>query len=183
MSVSARTYIASSLAIMVAATLALPALAQQASLPGGASTLSETHGGWTVTCAIGTQAESGPVKYCALSQTQLHSQTRQRALAIELHPEGDGVQGTLLLPFGLSLPSGVSYQLDEGETGPAQLFRTCLPAGCLVDIAFDARMVESLKTGSAMKVEASADGGERMVFSISLEGFTSAYDRVRALME
>jgi len=64
--------------------LALPALAQEASLPGGASTLNETHGAWTVICAIGTQAESRPVKYCAMSQIQLHAQTRQRALAIEL---------------------------------------------------------------------------------------------------
>jgi len=43
--------------------LALPALAQEASLPGGASTLNETHGALTVICAIGTQAESRPVKY------------------------------------------------------------------------------------------------------------------------
>lgn len=41
--------------------LALPALAQEASLPGGASTLNETHGALTVICAIGTQAESSQV--------------------------------------------------------------------------------------------------------------------------
>jgi len=161
--------------------LAPPALAQEASLPGGASTLNETHGAWTVICAIGTQAESRPVKYCAMSQTQLHAQTRQRALAIELESKGDGVQGTLVLPFGLALASGVTYQIDDGDVGAVQQFRTCLPAGCLVDIVFDARTVESLMTGSAMKVQASADGGGPIVFSIALRGFTSAYHRVRAL--
>lgn len=166
------------LTMLAVAALALPALAQEASLPRGASTLNETHGAWTVTCAIGT-----PVKLCALSQTQLHSQTRQRVLAIELHSKGEGVQGTLVLPFGLSLASGVAYRIDDGELGTAQQFRTCLPVGCLVDIAFDVPTVESLKIGSAMKVEASADGDEPIVFSIALTGFTGAYDRVRGLMD
>ncbi|GGF36290.1 hypothetical protein GCM10011321_29050 [Youhaiella tibetensis] len=91
------------------------------------------------------------------------------------------MQGTLVLPFGLALASSVTYQIDDGDVGTAQQFHTCLPAGCLVDIAFDARTVESLMTGSVMKVQASADGCGPIVFSIALRGFTSAYDRVRAL--
>ncbi|PRD41310.1 invasion-like protein [Phyllobacterium phragmitis] len=167
--------------MMVVAALTVPAPAQEVSLPGGASTLNETHGAWTVTCAIATQGDGERAKRCALSQTQLHGQTRQRALAIELLPEEDGVDGTLVLPFGLALASGVTYQLDEGEAGAPQHFRTCLPAGCLIDIAFDARTVASLKTGDVLKVKATADGGQEMVLSISLTGFSSAYDRVVAL--
>lgn len=182
MNVSTKALTIPSLAFMIAAALATPATAQDESLPGGASTLSETHGAWTVTCAVTSQDDAGPATHCALSQTQLHSQTRQRALAIELRPEGDGVGGTLILPFGLALASGVTYQLDEGDAGASQQFRTCLPAGCLVDIDFDARIVESLRAGRAMKVAASADGGEAIEFSIALTGFASAYDRVRALM-
>jgi invasion protein IalB len=182
MPVSTKRHTISSLTMMLVA-LAVPAPAQEVSLPGGASTLNETHGAWTVTCAIATQEDGGPVTRCALSQTQLHSQTRQRALAIELHPEGDGVDGMLVLPFGLAIASGVSYQLDEGEAGVPQHFRTCLPAGCLIDIAFDARTMESLKVGDALKVKATADGGKEMVLSISLAGFSSAYDRVVALTQ
>ena len=77
----------------------------------------------------------------------------------------------------------VSYQFDEGEAGVPQHFRTCLPAGCLVDIAFDARTVESLKVGDILKVKATADGGQEIVLSIPLTGFSSAYDRVVALMQ
>ena len=59
-----------SLAVAIVAALAMPAQAQQPSLPGGANTLNETHGAWTVTCAIGTQADGGQAKRCALSQTR-----------------------------------------------------------------------------------------------------------------
>jgi invasion protein IalB len=168
--------------MMLIATVAMPASAQEVSLPGGANTLNETHGAWTVTCAIRTRGDSGKAKRCALSQTQLHSQTRQRALAIELHSEGGGVKGALVLPFGLALASGVTYQLDEGETGAPQHFRTCLPIGCLVDIAFDAGTVASLEAGDVLNVKATADGGQEMAFSISLAGFSSAYDRAVELM-
>ena len=182
MRISTKRKIIASLAMMLVAALAMPAPAQEAGLPGGANTLNETHGAWTVTCAIGTRGDGGQARRCALSQTQLHSQTRQRALAIELHPEEDGVNGALVLPFGLALAPGVTYQLDEGTVGAVQHFRTCLPVGCLVDVAFDAGTVASLKAGDALTIKATADGGPEMAFSISLTGFSSAYDRVVELM-
>ena len=172
-----------SLIVALVASIAMPASAQEPSLPGGANTLNETHGAWTVTCAIAAPRGSKKARHCALSQTQLQSKTRARALAIELRPKGNGVSGILDLPFGLALADGVTYQLDDGEIGAPHSFRTCLPVGCLVDIAFDARAVANFKHGNALKVEATADGGQKVVFTISLDGFSSAYDRVIALMK
>ena len=164
-----------------ASLLSGASLAQEVSLPGGASTLREAHGDWTVTCAIQTGQDGSRTKLCALSQEQLQQRTRQRVLAIELRPESEGVKGTLVLPFGLALDSGAAYQLDEGEAGAPQRFRTCMPAGCLIGIDFDARTIASLTAGKALKVKATADGGQEMNFSITLAGFSSAYARVVAL--
>lgn len=179
--------ILSCLTLIAACTLSGTAQAEEPSLPGGASTLREVHGDWTVTCVIQTQSDGGKVKLCAFSQQQIAQETRQRALAIELQPESDGVRGTLVLPFGLALGVGVTYQLDDSDIGAPQSFRTCLPAGCLIDIAFEARTLAGLKAGSVLKVNATADArgsnGQKMVFSISLTGFSSAYDRVVALTE
>ncbi len=97
------------------------------SLPRRARALNETHGAWTVTCAIGMQGEAGPVKRCALSQTQLHNQTRQRELAIELHPEGDGVEGTLVLPFGLALASGSPINSTRARPVRRSIFAPVFP--------------------------------------------------------
>lgn len=157
------------------------ATAQETGLPGNATSLREGHGDWTISCTAPATPTGDKSKRCVLSQQQVAQQTKQRALAIELTVDGKGVKGTLLLPFGLSLDKGVAFQLDEDEPGAPQRFRTCLPVGCVLDIAFDARTLTSLKSGKALKVKVIADGGQETVFSISLTGFSSAYDRITTL--
>lgn len=145
-------------------------------LPGGASSLNETYKDWRVTCI-----QQGATKQCAISQLQTQ-QNGQRVLAMELNvPSGNTVSGTLVMPFGLALDSGVTLQIDDKPAMPPIRFRTCLPAGCLVNITFDAPTLVALRTGSALKVKATADGGAATPFSISLQGFAAALDRVAAL--
>lgn len=164
----------------LAATLAampLPGLAQDGGLPGGASQLQETYDDWQVTCS-----SQGERTLCAMAQSQLDGQSRQRVLAIEINAiSGDSASGVLLLPFGLALAQPVALQVDEGAgTGPLT-YRTCLPAGCLVPLAFDGGMVGALRAGTALKVAAIADGGKPANFSVSLKGFSKALDRVASL--
>jgi hypothetical protein len=71
---------------------------------------------------------------------------------------------------------------NEGQAGAVRPFRTCLPVGCVVDIALDADTVASLRAGTQLDVIASADGGQEIVFSISLAGFANAHDRMIALV-
>jgi invasion protein IalB len=156
--------------------------ARDANLPGGANTLSEAHGDWTVACALVSVPDGNKTKRCVLSQLQISRESRQRALAIELRPESEAAKGTLVLPFGLALQNGIAYQLDDGAVGAVQPFRTCLPVGCLVDVAFDASTVTSLRAGNVLNVKATADGGQEMVFSVSLSGFSSAHARVVELL-
>ena len=145
-------------------------------LPGGASSLNETYKDWRVTCV-----QQGTTKRCALSQAQAQ-QNGQRVLAIELAaPAGNLVSGTLVLPFGLALDSGVSFQIDDKPAMAPVRFRTCVPAGCLVNLSFDAPTIVALRAGSVLKVKATADGGAATPFSISLQGFGTALDRVAAL--
>lgn len=152
--------------------------AQEAGLPGNASSLREGHGDWQVACT----APEGTVR-CAMTQTQV-SENRQRVLSIELTTGDDAMaaSGALVLPFGLDLASGVAYRVDERNTGAAQPFRTCLPVGCVINVAFDASTVASLRAGSQLDVITTADGGQETVFSISLAGFSSAHDRVGELL-
>ncbi len=102
-------------------------------------------------------------------------------MAIELKPAPASLKGVLVLPFGLALEKGVTYQLDEGQPSTVQRFRTCLQAGCLIAIDFDARLVNSLKSSKVLRIKAAADGGQETSFSISLAGFPSAFDRTMAL--
>jgi invasion protein IalB len=147
-----------------------------AGLPGGASSLNETYKDWRVACA-----QQGNQKRCVLSQVQAQ-QNGQRVLAIELNaPNGNTVAGTLILPFGLALDAGVSFQIDEKPAMQPVRFRTCMPGGCLVSVSFDAATTGALRSGTALKIKATADGGAAAPFSVSLQGFATALDRVAAL--
>jgi len=156
----------------------LPGFAQNAGgLPGGASSLQETYDDWQVTCSTQDAAV-----HCSMVQNQIDSQSRQRVLAVEINNvASDKASGLLLLPFGLALAQPVALQVDEGAPAAPIPFRTCLPAGCIVPIAFDGAMLGALKAGTALKIAATADGGNPANFSVSLKGFSKAIDRVAAL--
>jgi len=152
------------------------ATAQTSGLPGGASALNETYKDWTVACT-----QNGTTKRCAMSQVQTQ-QNGQRVLAMELNASNaNTVSGTLVMPFGLALDAGVAFQIDDKPAMPAIRFRTCVPGGCLVNVNFDAATLVALRAGAALKVKATADGGAAAPFSISLQGFGTALDRVAAL--
>ncbi len=153
-----------------------PQAGTPSALPGGASSLSETYKDWSVACV-----QQGNRKRCSLSQIQSR-QDGQRVLAIEFNtPSGNSVSGTIALPFGLALDAGVSFQIDERPSLPPSRFRTCVPAGCLVTVSFEAPMISAMRSGTVLKVKATADGGAAAPFSVSLQGFGTALDRVAAL--
>lgn len=149
------------------------------SLPNGATSINETFGDWNVSCAIADNRKS-----CAFSQSQGNSQTGQRVFAVELQPAtSDGqTNGMLLLPFGLKLDHGVKLKIDEQNLGWGARFSTCVPAGCLVPVSFPTVATEALKKGQKFIVTAAPDnGGEPATFTVSLNGFTAAMNRVAEL--
>lgn len=155
-----------------------PAKAATVTLPGGASSLQETYESWTVNCRIADGR-----KVCGLSQVRGNQQTGQRSFAIELQPPRDGkTDGTLVLPFGLALSSGVRLTLDDKALGQAIPFSTCVPNGCLVPVSFPAAATDAIKKAKALTINATPAGGsEPVAFDIALDGFTAALARVTEL--
>lgn len=147
-------------------------------LPGGASSLNEKHGDWTVACATRESAV-----HCAMSQTQVRGESRQRVLAVEMTASASGDStGTLVMPFGLALDQGVVLSIDESEFLPPLRFSTCVRAGCLVPLTFDQDAVAAMRVGTALKVKVTAsDSDQEVNFSISLAGFSSALARAAEL--
>ena len=133
-------------------------------------------GDWRVICA--QQADQ---TMCALSQQQSDKDSRQLVMAVELTAtSGDKAEGTLVLPFGLAVARPITLQVDEGA--PTTLsFRTCVPVGCVVSLAFEPTMVSALRKGTVLTVKTIADNAQETAFRISLRGFGSALDRTAAL--
>lgn len=159
---------------------AAPALAPPAieSLPGGASSVQETYGAWTVNCRIVENR-----KTCTLSQMRGNQQTGQRSFAIELRTPADGkTEGVLVLPFGLALSAGVKLALDEKSLGQTVPFSTCVPDGCLAPVSFPTVATDAIRKGKAMTITvAPSGGGEPVALAVGLEGFASALNRITQL--
>jgi invasion protein IalB len=154
------------------ATVVLPG-AHVGALPNGASAISETYGDWTLNCSTDKGA-----KVCTLSQAQVNNEG-QRAFAIELRIAKDGTsEGTILMPFGLKLESGVFLKLDDKELGQGLRFSTCVAQGCLLPVTFPSAGMNAIRNAKALAVGAlSMSNGQSLTFKVSLNGFAVAVDR------
>ena len=150
-------------------------------LPGGASSLSETYGNWTVSCLVQKQDEAQKV-LCSMSQQQVDDK-RQRALAVELSPDKSGASGAFVLPFGLNLSAGAVLQIDETTADKAVAFSTCLPAGCIVPASFDTAKTDALSKGQNLSVLIQSADGKDLKLAVPLDGFASAIKRTRELLK
>ncbi|MCE8020458.1 invasion associated locus B family protein [Halomonas sp. MCCC 1A11036] len=164
--------------------LSSPLMAQESAmpslLPGGASSLTETHGDWTIRCQVVTQEEASE-RICAMSQRQANAQGQQ-VLAIELLPSPEGLEGAIVLPFGLAVTQPVALTIDEGEPINAS-FSTCLPAGCVVPIDASSDTLAAMRAGNQLVVSASNVNGQPLELPVSLMGFSAATNRIEALEE
>ncbi|MBN9333197.1 invasion associated locus B family protein [Devosia sp.] len=165
------------------ATLSPPTPAQAQSvpaptLPGGASSIQETYQDWQVVCAIVNDA-----KRCAMSQQQVRQDSNQVLLTAEFYAaaQEETVSGTLVLPFGLQLASGVTLQIDDAATIPPLVFSTCLPAGCLVPFTLDGQTVAAARAGKTLNLQAASITGQPVALPVSLAGFSKAQDRLNEL--
>lgn len=165
------------LAMAALLAMSVPAAAQNAgsTLPGGASSLQETYQDWSLSC------QGSQKVVCAVSQQQAQ-QNGQRVLAVELRggTEG-GISGNLVLPFGLLLDAGAVLQIDDGQPRAPLRFSTCVPAGCLVPLDFDAKTIAALRPGTALKIKVQNMDKQEVTLSVSLKGLAAALDRLKVL--
>ncbi|WP_421533823.1 invasion associated locus B family protein [Ochrobactrum quorumnocens] len=159
------------------------AMATEPTLPNGATSLREQYADWTVLCGIASDGDK-KTKVCSLQQEQVRQVKNgpsQRVLAVELQPKDTGLEGVLVLPLGLKLDKGTTLKIDEGKASDASSFRTCVFAGCIVDVKANDKMAAALGKGKVLSVKAVTDEGKDADFSISLNGFQNALNRVGEL--
>ena len=148
-------------------------------LPGGAQSLNERHEDWEVHC---TTPSAGKV-HCIFGQDQVRKDDHRRVLSIQLTlgATRSAVAGALVMPFGLRLSKGVDLIVDDKALMSAP-FSTCLQAGCVVPLSFDAKQVGAMSSGEQLSIAAVVhDSGKSITFSVSLKGFSSALSRTAEL--
>lgn len=152
-----------------------------ATLPNGASSLTETYGLWTINCGL----QEGK-KVCFMHRQEVNEQGRVVvAMALILNAEG-AVSGNLTVPFGILVSKPVRLQVDEGKAVIETGIRTCVPAGCMVPVAFDKSHVAALRSGKQLKLAMTiAAAGEPPLndLFVQLDGFSNALNRLIALQK
>ena len=151
---------------------ATPAVAQDQG-----STVKATHGAWEIRCS--TQSPD----QCLMAQTGNNAQGQPVLQALIRKtpglksPQGQPIAAVVevIAPIGVFLPAGVAIQIDGREVGRG-VYRVCNPQACLVAEPVPEDFISQMKKGSNAVMTVTAANGETANITISLSGFTKAFN-------
>lgn len=155
----------------------------QAGPKDGPTALSETYQDWVINCqTVGTTAGTA-TRLCQMSQELRQRDSNQLVLLISIAAPVNAAapRATIIAPFGLDLSKGVGLVVGESDIATVP-FTTCLPAGCLAHMDLESATLDKLRTGeTAQIVLQPRQSEEPLIVTISLAGFTAAWERLKAL--
>ena len=134
---------------------------------------------WTRYCTKGLTEQSSEIrtKEVCFTASDGHLPSGQK-LIIALLIEPEGGETKLLrvtLPLGVALVPGARIVIDEKDAMTAP-YVVCLPKnGCMADYKADADLIEKLKNGQTLAIQA-FEKGRPIRFALPLTGFAKAYD-------
>jgi len=156
-------------------TFTAPVAAQDSSV------VKATHGDWEIRCA------SPDTNLCAMTQSftdaEGHAIVNVKILKLASQALKDGTkipaQMEILVPLGVVLTNGLSVQVDSQQNRTAP-YRFCVQSGCRVLEPITEGYIAELKNGVAAKISFRSVDGKAREASISLKGFTKAYETLPA---
>jgi invasion protein IalB len=134
---------------------------------------------WTRFCAKGLTEQSseiGTKKVCFTASDGHLTSGQKLVIALLIEPEGgDTKLLRVTLPLGVSLVPGARVVIDETEAMTAPYVACLSRNGCMADYKADADLIEKLKNGRSLAIQA-FDKGRPISFTLPLAGFANAYD-------
>ena len=134
---------------------------------------------WARYCAKGLTEQSSEIraKEVCFTAADGHLTSGQKlVIALLIEPAGDNTKLLrVTLPLGVALVPGARIVIDEKEAMTAP-YIACLPrSGCMADYKADADLIEKLKKGQSLAIQA-FDRGRPISFTLPLTAFAEAYD-------
>jgi len=163
-------------AILLLAFSSLPSMAQEKS---GTPEMEADATAWVVNCSTG----SGGVAFeCQMSQNLTEAKTGQRVLTVTVRKQpSDGSLAMLfVLPHGLFLPAGATYQVDGGQT-VAVAIQTSDQNGAYAAVPMNADFIGALKKGTSLTVGMESVTRKPVRIPVTLTGFTAAMEKLNAV--
>jgi invasion protein IalB len=156
-----------------------PAPAQAAPAAGGQQEQAVPpliYSNWTKICGKGP--EQGAKQICQTGKDGRLESGMPIVAAILMEMEGEGKKVLqIMLPPGVYLPKGTRVVIDRDE--PSAIigtFLTCANGGCIAHLEANADIVQKLKKGQNLYVQAYNMAQNVMTMSLPLGDFAKAYD-------
>ncbi|MCX8508044.1 MAG: invasion associated locus B family protein [Rhodobacteraceae bacterium] len=151
----------------------------QAAIP---SALSETYASWRVSCATPekTADQAKPQRQCEILQEVTQGGSGQRLFAISLRQNDQAAEATIIAPFGLALPDGVSLMIGERPLVTAT-FSTCVAVGCVAKASLTMDQVSRLERANTFSATMTGNQGKPISLALAPSGFSAAWARLQAV--
>jgi invasion protein IalB len=143
--------------------------------PAGASEPQFIFSPWTKICGKDGPEGSNAKDVCAVL-TEARVESGQIAASASLVESKDGTQKILriTMPLGVRLPYGTRVIIDQGAALQGA-YLMCL-AGCFSDYEANADMIDKLKKGQTLTIQAINPGGYQVSMNVPLLDFAKAYE-------
>jgi invasion protein IalB len=134
---------------------------------------------WARYCAKGLTEQSSEIraKEVCFTAADGHLTSGQKlVIALLIEPEGgDTKLLRVTLPLGVALIPGARIVIDEKEAMTAPYVVCLSKNGCMADYKADADLIEKLKKGRSLAIQA-FEKGRPISFTLPLTGFAKAYN-------
>jgi invasion protein IalB len=134
---------------------------------------------WTRYCAKGPTEQSseiGTKEVCFTASDGHLTSGEKLVIALLIEPKGgDTKLLRVTLPLGVALVPGARIVIDEKEAMTAPYVVCLSQNGCMADYKADGDLIEKLKKGRTLAIQAIAKG-KPISFTLPLAGFAKAYD-------
>ncbi|TPJ20217.1 invasion associated locus B family protein [Mesorhizobium sp. B2-7-3] len=156
-----------------------PALAEEAAKPQPAQSKPADANPWAVNCSSGSASSE---LQCQVSQNLTEAKTGQRVLTVTVRRDnGNGSLAMLLaLPHGLFLPSGASYQIDQGQKTTIAI-QTSDQNGAYAATPLPPDLVKAMKSGTNLNIGMESVTRKPVTIPVSLAGFTAALTKLESI--
>ena len=137
----------------------------------------ETFGDWAVKCGAPKQRLE---PHCFIFQNVVVKHSGERLLhvaaghlTIEEKPAA-----IVTLPLGISIPPGIGFAVDGGETVRLGL-EGCEQTGCFGAVSLTEELLATLRAGSEVRVHFHDGNRQKITVPLSLRGFSEGFDSLR----
>lgn len=154
----------------------VPEQAAPAAAPSGGEPVRSKQGAWDIACAPdGSNCAMAQIGNDETGTPVLEMVIRKLAEPLEVGERTAIAVLDVITPLGVVLTEGLAVVIDGGQREAAP-FQICTEQGCLVREPVDEDLINRLKRGNNAQISVVAANQGEVSASLSLSGFTKAYD-------